>query len=201
MGIRKGTNACYIIQRRKPPLPWPLLRPGVALSGGGGTRRRFIFMELYKASIGGAVVECEYAELKHLPHLTPVIRPDGEEDFSTDNGHYKLLPDGSVEPMYLLLEWSDYFEHGDRCVAFDLIKSGNEEILVSTIFLGLDMNMDAGLPTLFETGTFYYITGKDKRERSSLDDPELWHRYSTKEEALAGHELILERVKKLYPVD
>lgn len=49
-----------------------------------------------------------------------------------------------------LLEWGKFMESGDRIVA----KTQIDEVLVSTVFLGLDHNFGPGEPLLFETMIF-----------------------------------------------
>jgi hypothetical protein len=83
-----------------------------------------------------------------------------------------------------ILEWGRWLEdHKDDCrVAFDTIY----DVGVSTVFLGSDRRLsDDGPPLLFETTVF----------GSPLDKYTV--RYSTWEEAEAGHKQVIDLVK--YP--
>lgn len=76
-------------------------------------------------------------------------------------------------------EWVKFFRSGNRQTAEDFVRNAR----VSTVFLGLDHNYSGeGPPLLFETMIF---GGK-------LDGGQ-W-RYSTREEALAGHIETVRRV-------
>jgi len=69
-------------------------------------------------------------------------------------------------------EWSKF--NGDRCtkrVAFD----ENDDVRVSTVFLGMNHNWGEGPPILFETMIF------------GGDHDEYQWRYVTWDEAIAGH--------------
>lgn len=75
-----------------------------------------------------------------------------------------------------LLEWAQWLETADRRVAWHKY----EDIIVSTVFLGLDHSFnDEGPPLIFETMVFPDTTTE---------------RYSTYEQAVAGHEAMCERV-------
>lgn len=86
---------------------------------------------------------------------------------------YLLNADHTVRPTDDLMEWARWFETADRHVAKTDIGDG---IHVSTVFLGLDHSYGDGPPMLFETMIFGGESGGDQ-----------W-RYSTWEEAEAGHE-------------
>lgn len=72
-----------------------------------------------------------------------------------------------------VLEWARWFEAADRQVANTVLPSG---VRVSTVFLGIDHSFYGGKPILFETMIF-----------GGMYDGEQ-ERYSTWEEAEAGHE-------------
>lgn len=91
--------------------------------------------------------------------------------------HY-ILEDKKAVPVSFE-EWSAWFGKGNRRVARD--KIGNTE--VSTVFLGLDHAFGGPVPLLFETMVF----------GGPLDGEE--NRYSTWDEAVAGHETMVEKVK------
>jgi hypothetical protein len=86
--------------------------------------------------------------------------------------HYVLTDDHKTVPA-TLEEWASFFEgRAKRRVA--LTEEG--DIAVSTVFLGLDHNWGEGPPLLFETMIF-----------GGPHDEEQW-RYSTWDEAVAGHQ-------------
>jgi hypothetical protein len=95
---------------------------------------------------------------------------------------YKL--DGKkVVRCETLSEWVDYFEKADRHVALDFIWG----MRVSTVFLGLNHNWyDKGDPLLFETMVFVDHSGQDENMR----------RYSTWEQAEAGHKEVIANIKR-----
>ena len=76
-----------------------------------------------------------------------------------------------------VIEWGKWFETADRKVA----KTENEGVQVSTVFLGSNHNWGDGPPLLFETMIF---GGKHDGDQE---------RYSTREEAEAGHALMCAR--------
>jgi hypothetical protein len=78
-------------------------------------------------------------------------------------------------------EWGNFMESGDRF----LFKTGNEDIEVSTVFLGSDHNYWEGPPILFETMVF----GGEYNNQQE--------RYYTWEEAEAGHK---KWVKVVFPM-
>lgn len=84
-----------------------------------------------------------------------------------------------------LEEWSEQFEHMDRHVGNDIVLGKH----VSTVWLGLDHNLFGGEPHLFETMVF-------SEHRSGTDI--YMERYSTWDEAVAGHQKAIEWVKKHY---
>jgi hypothetical protein len=79
-----------------------------------------------------------------------------------------------------LMTWGRWMADADRCVA----RTIQGDVWVSTVFLGLDHNFHfGGPPQLFETMAFHGDEGED------MD------RYSTWEEAEAGH---AEMVRKVF---
>jgi hypothetical protein len=107
---------------------------------------------------------------------------DAELDASFPNArtmHYRLMPDKSVQPCSLF-EFTEQMQSPERRVAFDELEGVG---FVSTIFLGLDHSFFKGPPLLFET-------------MARIGDrwaEEVMRRYSTYDEALAGHnELVAE---------
>jgi len=93
------------------------------------------------------------------------------------NGRYILDDNHNPVPEPDLLKWAKWFHESGpkRRVAHDT--KGN--CSVSTVFLGLDHSFGSGPPLLFETMVF-----------GSKED--IQERYSTWDEALAGHKRILE---------
>ena len=91
----------------------------------------------------------------------------------------KYILDGKkVVPVADLLEWAKWFESCDRRIARDE-KNG---VVVSTIFLGLDHQFGGGPPLLFQTVASGGPHDQDQE------------RYSTWEDAEAGHKAMCERV-------
>jgi hypothetical protein len=87
----------------------------------------------------------------------------------------KYILDGHMPVPVDLMTWALWFQDGEknRRVAYTEIRPG---IIVSTVFLGIDMNFWAkGPPLLFETMV---------RSDYGWDDEV---RYSTWDEAVAGH--------------
>jgi hypothetical protein len=74
-----------------------------------------------------------------------------------------------------LMAWARWFESSDRRVALTELDNG---VNVSTVFLGSDHSFGQGAPILFETMSF----GTDE---------EVCERYSTWDEARAGHDAIV----------
>ena len=98
------------------------------------------------------------------------------------NGRYILVGD---EPMAEpdLFVWAAWIETHDRRVALTTIADGIE---VSTVFLGLDHRFGPGEPILFETMVFAAV-------HPDLNGDTV--RYSTWDEAEAGHAAMVQRVK------
>ena len=92
---------------------------------------------------------------------------------------YTLL-DHTPIPAPNLLEWARWFEIANRQVEKDHIG----DIVISTVFLGIDHSFDVnGPPLLFETMIFGGEFDQEQR------------RYSTWEEAEAGHQEFVKMVK------
>lgn len=87
--------------------------------------------------------------------------------------HYTLDRNGDPQPCADLMVWARWFEKAQRSVALN----EKDGVKVSTVFLGLDHRFGTrGAPLLFETMVF---GGPHDGEQD---------RYSTRAEALAGHE-------------
>jgi len=121
-------------------------------------------------------------KLNELPYL-----------FDPENitGKYILRGHEPV-PCPDLILWGMWFESADRIVQQDQIG----DYWVSTVFLGLDhgFHVDRGIhpPILFETMTFI---GKPHRDKDGNAVSESDDRYSTWDEALAGHLKICQRLR------
>jgi hypothetical protein len=77
-------------------------------------------------------------------------------------------------PCPCLLEWAEWLDTADRCVAW----TGNASKYVSTVFLGLDhRHFGGGPPLVFETILFIDGRPTGEMERySSWDDAETGHK-------------------------
>lgn len=99
--------------------------------------------------------------------------------------HYVLNEDHTVREVGLM-EWAVAFEDmSKRRVALDKVGRAS----VSTVFLGLDHSFGEGPPLIFET----LISG-------GAHDQDMW-RYSTWDEAVAGHEKAVSLVRKSEPAE
>lgn len=88
------------------------------------------------------------------------------------NQHYIL--DGKETKSADLLEWAAWFETADRHVAKTSV---NDEVNVSTVFLGLDHSFGEGPPLLFETMIF------------GGEHDQYQKRFATCEQAEEGHKV------------
>lgn len=86
-------------------------------------------------------------------------------------GDYYILEDGEVLPVNVL-QWGLWWETTDRRIALTDI---NDEVSVSTVFLGLDHGWGGAVPVVFETMIF------------GGPHDQYQERYSTLDEARAGH--------------
>jgi hypothetical protein len=135
-----------------------------------------ILRELYVAEVPGLAEEVAREERKRK---FDQLDAELDERFPhSRNMYYKLNPDHSVEPCGLF-DWSEAFEKiENRRIAFDELEGVG---FVSTIFLGMDHSFFEGPPLLFET-------------MARIGDrwaEEVMRRYSTYDEALAGHNELL----------
>jgi len=80
-----------------------------------------------------------------------------------------------------LYVWANWFESADRIVK----KSVWDGVEISTVFLGLDHSFGNGPPLLFETMVFGWPEGEEHCTR-----------YSTWEEAIEGHDSLVEKLWK-----
>lgn len=92
---------------------------------------------------------------------------------------YYVLKDGQVVATENLIEWGEFMESGERVVA----KTDIGLVHISTMFLGLDHSMGGSPLILWKSLVF-----------GGAHDG-LMKRYSTREEAQAGHHEIVRWVK------
>ncbi len=87
------------------------------------------------------------------------------------------------EPVYEpdLLTAARWFENADRSVAKTMVG----DVRISTVFLGLDHSFGGGPPLIYETMVFW--------DGSEMDQE--CERYSTRVQALAGHDQMVARVR------
>ena len=93
-------------------------------------------------------------------------------------GKYILDENGNPKPEPDLMVWAEWFEKSQEKRRVALTKIGDKE--VSTVFLGMDHSFGRGSLLLYETMVFG-------------DEDGIQERYSTKEEALAGHDKIVKQ--------
>lgn len=104
---------------------------------------------------------------------------------------YILDEAGNPKIEYDIRAWGKWLqESGNKIIKQEDVIVGDKKYWVSTVFLGLNYTWGDGEPTLFETMVF------DRTE-----DPKSWgdvdmERYSTKEDALKGHEKMVNSLKE-----
>lgn len=114
------------------------------------------------------------------------LGPDRDRRSGRKSVRYFVLRDREVVPTEDHEEWAQMWEKGDdvRRVAKDELRVGEDDVLVSTVFLGLDHNWSGqGPPIVFETMVF----GGD-RDQEML-------RYATWDEADSGHRRIVDELR------
>jgi hypothetical protein len=94
---------------------------------------------------------------------------------------------GEIIPATDLIKWAIWFERTDNHVALEEVSG----FIVSTVFLGINHSFGSRRPQWFETMVFRQMD--NKRMLGRLIDQ--W-RYSTIEEARAGHAKVVEAVQK-----
>lgn len=102
---------------------------------------------------------------------------------------YWVLDGHETRKVDTVLEWAQRFEKTDRHVG----KTETRLHMISTVFLGLDHSWGQGPPQLFETMVFD-LHGESGAE--SDIEGSMW-RYSTWDEAEAGHAATVRRVEWL----
>lgn len=95
-----------------------------------------------------------------------------------------------------VMRWARAFENSEaRRVAQTTLEDG---IWVSTVFLGIDHGWNEGRPILFETMVFGPPEDTELFGRVRKSRPDLFgiqHRYSTWDEAVAGHLSVVAQVQ------
>lgn len=104
---------------------------------------------------------------------------EGQPDINMPR-YYRLDDEGNVHPVELM-DWARSFESSNRWQ----LKTRVGHMMVSTVFLGLDHNWGRGPPVLFETMVFGQLDG----------DGDMF-RYCTRQEAIEGHNKVVEEIKK-----
>jgi hypothetical protein len=95
---------------------------------------------------------------------------------------------GEIKPATDFLEWAQWLENSSRHIGYHSVSG----FIVSTVFLGINHSFGHGPPLWFETMVFRadgnqeLIAGQDYEQL----------RYSTIEDARAGHQLVVEAVQK-----
>lgn len=91
---------------------------------------------------------------------------------------------GNIVACEDLIVWGKWMGTGDRIIGRDEFKIDDQTIKVSTVFLGLNHSFTPSYELWFETMIF-----------GGINDG--WQdRYSTREQALIGHQKALELAKK-----
>ncbi len=97
------------------------------------------------------------------------------------NDHYILSISGDPIPEPDIMKWAQWFGTEDRTVARTELPG---DVVVSTVFLGLDNAFGVGEPQLFETMIF----------GGALADTQ--DRYATRNASLNGHAYYVERARE-----
>lgn len=95
------------------------------------------------------------------------------------NGYYIMI-DGKVEHTDDVNLWGESFNN-NRTIRHDVL---DDDVNISTVFLGLDHSHGGQVPILFETMVF-------GGEFDQYQD-----RYATIEEAIKGHQKIFDKIDK-----
>lgn len=90
-----------------------------------------------------------------------------------------ILENGQPVPCNDLPEWAQQFGSAERVIAQDQLG----DVLVSTVFLGLDHSFGGAVPILYETMIF------------GGPHDGYQERYATRDDAEAGHKVALAKVR------
>lgn len=114
------------------------------------------------------------------------------------DGKYILDEEGNVKEENDLLKWAKWFEENNAQRRVANTEVG--EYVVSTVFLAMDYSFQDGAPpVLWETMVFKKepeeteIFGRSVKVRPTVDD--YFERYTSKEDAVVGHERIIQQIK------
>ena len=111
---------------------------------------------------------------------------------------HKYILDENNQPVPCdnVLEWAQWFESAGekRRVAITVVR----DVTVSTVFLGLDHSFGMGEPLIYETMVFENKISEEegRKFRKTVDEDGLFNRYTTREEAVKGHNDIIKLVKQ-----
>jgi hypothetical protein len=98
-----------------------------------------------------------------------------------EDGTFYAVDHLNQEQMETWVDW--WSRHDNRLIKRDVIDTAETEVMISTVFLGIDHSFEPETPILFETMVF----------GSDMDG--LQHRYKTREDALEGHERTVQLVR------
>lgn len=105
------------------------------------------------------------------------------------NRYYILDEDNNLVGTDDVLVWGEWVEKSDRKIAITYVPiPGHGDAYVSTVFLGLNHAYNDGPPVLWETMVFDLPKEGEWQER-----------YTSREDAIKGHEEMVQRVKNAYP--
>jgi hypothetical protein len=125
-------------------------------------------------------------------------------------GCYTLDDRGEPVPCDDLHEWGRWMQTADRQLAEDVVG----DVRVSTVFLGLDHAFTGDVPVLWETLTFSLAETErrqelrrrggglraiigDAREPAAPFDQSVQRRYTSRADALAGHQEVVALVMQV----
>lgn len=114
-----------------------------------------------------------------------------------DLRYYILDDDGIPKAVADVVEWGKWFQTAERRIAY----YQRDGYWVSTVFIGINNNFGwRGPPVLFETMAFDDVREIRKspagRLYKSRGDEMTCERYSTKDDALIGHERIVKALNE-----
>ena len=96
-----------------------------------------------------------------------------------------ILMDKEVHPVYDLIAWGRWMQDHSRRIE----RTRVGDIIISTVFLGLDHSHGNRPPILFETMCF---RDKNRNPKSGVAMDDCMERYATYDEAIIGHNKMVE---------